>query len=319
MKPGFYEMPDREYRAFDAVNYSTIAPCLTAPLLAWHRVQTPFTGNAATRAGSQAHLAVLEPEKWAQQYIVCPPIAKRTIAFTKTKGPDGAAVWTWAIGDETATGYKTRKEAEQAAPTYDWPGNKGTGFAKLCDAKSARGRQFAGRELVTLAEQAQAFGIADAIEADPFAGDVLAKTERREFVAIWVDNIDGLDVLCKGKIDGYDGSRKMLWDLKTCKSSDPRDFSNGCRYRFPYHAQIAFYARGCRLASEQSGDELPIDFCGFVAVEREPPYLCSVLVLSDESVRRGEVLAKKALRRFVNAKQTGLWPGRCSEIVQIDP
>ena len=321
MRPGFYEdMPEKQYRAFDALNYSTIAPAMYAPLLAKYRLDNPQPTTPAMRAGSRIHTCVLQPECWVHEYVVCPPIEKRPIEFTRAKTEDGT-VWTWTDKEdgETGTGYKTKKAAEDACPLYTWKGNPGRGYTRLCDAKSGRGVQFAGRTIVTLAEQQEAFAIADAVEADPFAGDVLAASKKREFVVIWVDEVDGIEVLCKGRVDGYDGDRRMLWDLKTTLKEDARSFTNNCKYGYPYHAQIAYYARGCRLAAEQSGTEFPIDCCGFVAVNREPPHLVSTFMLTDESVRRGEAKARGALKRFVHARESGLWPGRYNEIITINP
>ena len=86
MKPGIYEdMPFADYLAIDAVNASTLKYFARSPAHAREYMQHPPAPTPAMDFGTAAHVAILEPHRLDDEYIVAPVCDRRTKA--------GKAVW----------------------------------------------------------------------------------------------------------------------------------------------------------------------------------------------------------------------------------
>jgi len=86
MKPGIYlDLPRAEYEAIDAANYSTLKLFEQSPAHARERMLHPTEPTDAMELGTAIHTALLEPEKFATQYIAAPTFDRRTAA--------GKAAW----------------------------------------------------------------------------------------------------------------------------------------------------------------------------------------------------------------------------------
>lgn len=74
-KPGFYpNVPEAEYRAFDAVNQSALKNHPTA-LHLQHGLTATREATAAMELGTALHLAVWQPERFAASVVVSPTFA----------------------------------------------------------------------------------------------------------------------------------------------------------------------------------------------------------------------------------------------------
>lgn len=92
-------------------------------------------------------------------------------------------------------------------------------------------------------------------------------------------------------------------DLKSCASSKPETFVKDM-IKFGYHIQAAFYLDVLKLAGISRNE------FWFIAVESEYPYAVSTIKLIDEPIsllRLGRIHYRNALKRVVEAKNTGLW------------
>jgi len=244
-----------------------------------------------------------------------PDLVKRDLHFEKGDGG-----W-WTRGDEVLKGpHKTKGEAQSEAPLYTFAGDIGEGWPKQADAKAAMVERFEGFRLITADQHKKAMDVAEAVYSHPASADLLFSKIHTEMVMIWVEVMpDGHEMLCKGRADGYSRTEGLLIDLKTCPSSDLREFRFKV-IRWRYHAQLAFYARGIRKASEQSGEETawPVDRLGIIAAEHDPPHLVSFFELGPSMSAVGAELCQVALETWSACEVTGSWPGRSPDVVMME-
>ncbi len=97
------------------------------------------------------------------------------------------------------------------------------------------------------------------------------------------------------------GSR-ILTDYKSTRSADPWSFG-GDVAKFGYHLQAAWYLDLARDLGH------PAEAFAFIAQEKEPPYLVEVYDLDEPALARGRELNNRALERFRDCTESGIWPG----------
>lgn len=160
-------------------------------------------------------------------------------------------------------------------------------------------------EIVTLAERTTAQEIADAVRRHPAAEELLDGSFVEQALR-WTDAETGIE--CKGRVDQVSG---RLADLKTAQSIEPHAFQ-GAVARYGYHTQAAFYVDG--LAANG------IDYLAapvLIAVEKEPPYDVLVYELPARVIEAGRAEYRRLLRTLQSCRASGLWPGRCADLVQL--
>lgn len=91
-------------------------------------------------------------------------------------------------------------------------------------------------------------------------------------------------------------------DYKTTACAEPGAFAAACA-RYGYHQQAAWYLDVADALGQ------PLDAFAFIAQEKEPPYLVTVVELDDAAIRRGRELNDRALERFRDCTASGIWPG----------
>ena len=89
MSAGIYpDLPANEYHAGPGVSSTMLKDMLRSPLHCWARHLDPerpqSTPTPAMQLGSAVHTAVLEPERWDQDYAVAPRCDRRTKAGKET-------------------------------------------------------------------------------------------------------------------------------------------------------------------------------------------------------------------------------------------
>jgi len=104
------------------------------------------------------------------------------------------------------------------------------------------------------------------------------------------------------------GDRTVLVDLKTAVSADPHEFGRAAA-AYGYHQQDAFYREGLLLARGDNDVALV-----FVIVEKEPPYLVSVVELDADALLVGHDRNRRALRIYAECVRTGEWPGYSTDV-----
>lgn len=94
----------------------------------------------------------------------------------------------------------------------------------------------------------------------------------------------------------------ILTDYKTCASGEPAAFVKAAA-NFGYHMQHAWYLDLARDLGH------PAKAFAFIAQEKEPPYLVTVIELPPELVDVGRRRNRHALERFRDCTETNRWPG----------
>ena len=118
---------------------------------------------------------------------------------------------------------------------------------------------------------------------------------------IWPDVETG--VPCKAQPDYLPAHRRWIVDLKTAASANPRSWRDQA-YRLGYHARAASYLDGAVAALGQMPEEY-----WFVIVEKEPPYLVSVVSFDEDALAWGRTLNREACERFAVSAAANDWPG----------
>jgi len=121
---------------------------------------------------------------------------------------------------------------------------------------------------------------------------------RAEVSAYAVDEATG--VMRRARFDWL--GTGILSDLKTTRSAEPWSFA-GDVAKFRYHMQAAWYLDLARDLGH------PAQAFAFIVVEKEPPHLVEVYDLDDAAICRGRELNARALERFRDCTESGIWPG----------
>lgn len=97
--------------------------------------------------------------------------------------------------------------------------------------------------------------------------------------------------------------RTILVDLKTAVSAEPNAFARAAADH-GYHQQDTWYQDAVRLA--RGDDDTAFVF---VVVEKDPPYLVSVVELDDTARQIGRDRNRRAIDLYTQCTRTGDWPG----------
>jgi hypothetical protein len=152
-------------------------------------------------------------------------------------------------------------------------------------------------------------GMAEALQEHPHAPRLLTRGEP-ERTLVWRDDATG--ALCRAKADWLrpDG----IVDYKTCDLAELEALRKGV-YNFGYYIQAAFYLRGFRARS-LAGVE---PFFGFIAQEKEAPYLVQTFQLTERALAYGDRKCAEALETYARCVEADEWPGYpTDDIPEID-
>lgn len=106
---------------------------------------------------------------------------------------------------------------------------------------------------------------------------------------------------CYQIIDG----KLLISDLKSCRSALTENFTRDC-FKLGYDLQAYMY---CYNASRVLNIPMEDISFYFVAVEGTAPYLINIFKVTDEMFKRGEMLYRKYMGMYHEAKTTDNWWG----------
>lgn len=153
----------------------------------------------------------------------------------------------------------------------------------------------AGKQPLLRKEYRQVIDMHDAVMHHPKAAELLTGHKPEESV-FWEE--DGLMLKCRP--DAWKPGQ--LVDLKTTVDASPSSFGK-IAHTYGYHQSAAHYIDGVKAAT---GEELPFTF---VLVEKQAPYLVSVVELDWEAIDLGRGLNDRAKRIYRECAASGNWPG----------
>lgn len=187
--------------------------------------------------------------------------------------------------------------AELVVHEYDTAKVKSPKSTNAWKAQQAEVRETDG--VLLLPEEHQTVvDMADALTNHPFAVALLEGGDA-EVSAYAPDEPTGIMRRCR-----FDYLRRgdVGTDYKSTISAHPDAFVKQC-VNYGYDSQAAWYSD----LSADLGE--PLTAFAFIAQEKVPPYLVEVYELPPELLERGRRRNRRALERFRDCIETGLWPG----------
>lgn len=158
-----------------------------------------------------------------------------------------------------------------------------------------------GKQIITLAEHAEATAIGDAVRSNPDAARLLKKGQA-EVVLRWADPETGRQL--KGRADWIttiDG-RPVVVGLKTARDHRPVPFGNAA-FSMLYHVQWAMYHDG--YEAEHGVQPWMVE----IVVENKPPYDSTVYEVPEEVLGVGRDTYRNLLLLLAKCEQDDHWPG----------
>jgi len=142
---------------------------------------------------------------------------------------------------------------------------------------------------------------------------MLASLRKHKVVKAWMSRMQGVEVAAFGDIDGFRMKARCdalsddpMFDLKKTTSCDYESVQRTI-IKYGYDIQAAVYRR---LFDRERF------VCIFV--EDEPPYDVVAYELNHQILRRADQIVKTLIVNAKECQKTGVWPGRCDEIVEME-
>ena len=180
------------------------------------------------------------------------------------------------------------------APDIGHKANAWKDFVAGCEAN--------GQEYATPEDLAKINGMWDAVQRNKALASLIDKS-RKQVSIFWIDEETGLRL--KGRADMLlmtDGDADVMADLKSAESAQPWAFARASgMYR--YHVQAAIYSDGWTANTGRAVKFL------FAPVEKEPPYLNTILPILPDSLEAGRREYHRLLRLYQSCVESDNWPG----------
>jgi len=150
------------------------------------------------------------------------------------------------------------------------------------------------------ADWQQVCEMADVLSSHSLAMELLAMGDA-EVSAFCEDEATG--VMRRARFDFL--APRIVVDYKSAISVNPLDLAGryGVVKKLSYDMQAAWYLDIARDLG------LPIEEFAFIFQMKEPPYLVTVAVLRDSDLHEARDRNRRALERFRDCTESGLWPG----------
>lgn len=174
--------------------------------------------------------------------------------------------------------------------------------------KAAAAARAEGKLPVSTDDYAAACGMRDAVMAHPVAGELF--TDGRPEVSLYRTD-DETGVRLRGRVDWLRNDGRII-DLKTSATASPAELVRRF-WQYGYFQQHAWYADLVAAHHDVPEAEAFV----FVAVEKVPPYLVSVIRYDAEAVEEGRRLNRQAIRLYAECVESGVWPGYTDSTVTI--
>lgn len=179
-------------------------------------------------------------------------------------------------------------------------------FRTKAAQEEKKAAQADGLAVLTGADWLTVCDMAEEISQHPMAGTLL-DGGRREVSGYAVDEETGVMRRCRVDYLRDD----LAIDYKTTRNADPNAFARDAA-TFGYHMQHAWYLDLIRDLGHDARSFV------FIAQEKEPPYLVSVVELVAPAVDLGRNRNRLALQAFRDCTESNTWPGYPERVVPID-
>lgn len=170
-----------------------------------------------------------------------------------------------------------------------------------------------GKTPILQSELERATAMAAAAWTHPMAGELLSAKGRAETSLYAEDPATGVRLRARPDwmTDAYDPERLWIVDYKTTVTARPDDFARKAA-DFGYHMQAAWYIDVAILLGLCQQPAFV-----FIAQEKEPPYLVSVVEFDAEAIEEGRALNRQAINLYKHCTDNDVWPGYGDDIYPI--
>ncbi len=300
MKPGIFDnLPEMDYHHGEGLSASTLVEMDRSP--AHCKARLDGLREKRTRAleiGQALHCAVLEPERFRQDYILAPnPLDKQYADVV----PVADARLKEHCKQLSIKGYSKLKKEELKAVILEVAPDTRFWDQIIADAE-AKATVLSGTDM----ELCQ--GVMASVQAHEKAAKAFSKgiAERSIY---WKDPATG--ILCRGRMDYYREDLGIVFDLKSCMDARYSKFQRDI-LNYHYHQKAAWYLAGCRAVG------LPANGFAWLAIEKEPPYAIGLYMASDDMLAMGHSDMRGLLDQFADCQQSGIWPGYSDEFCTME-
>jgi exodeoxyribonuclease VIII len=230
--------------------------------------------SVALRLGHATHAAVLEPERFEEEYARIPKFDLRT-----NEGKAGALKW---AEDHPTQARLLPDKYDETLAMRD---------ALLAHPLASKLLGAPGRTEVTVL-----FSIP--VWKNRETGEIACQPESpgKGFVRAG-------EVACKARIDkliSWENWSTVL-DLKTDRDASLAGFGKACE-KFSYHAQAAMYLDALDILAPRKRRFI------HVVVDKRPPHDVAVRELDEPELREGRAAYRFALATYIQCKKSGVWP-----------
>lgn len=184
------------------------------------------------------------------------------------------------------------------APNFDRRTKEGkAAYNHFCELAES------GISVITEEQYKMISGMRDSVMKNPYARKLINGNIEQSMY--YVDEFTG--VRCKVRPDIWRrvGDRIVVTDLKSTKSALPSEFARDL-VKYHYDMQSYMYSDG---VSKTLGVPFEnIDFV-FIAVEKEPPYLCNVMQVDALVLQKGEADFREYIGTYDACVKSGVWYG----------
>jgi hypothetical protein len=291
------------YAAIPAINWSTLKYLDVSPRMLRWRVEHPRHDTDALDLGRAIHCAILEPERFASEYIAEPDFGDLRTNTAKAQ----RAAWLASIappGFVARPYFDTRlKAGKEGLARF---AIESVGSKVLVGNERAADVLGPGVETLPIDEYELAVRCAESARAHPAAARLLTGGRREEIVT-WTDEATG--VACKARLDFI--TPMYVLDLKSTRRSTLRqmwaDFAS-----YLHHGQLAMYHDGAIASRRLPHDaERP----RVLFVQTTEPYDVVPAQLTAEDLETGRELYRSLLRKYVACQAADWFPGLASDVV----
>jgi hypothetical protein len=320
-------VPETDYFAAAAVNASTLKHMGRSALHCKAEMtrSDDRPDTEAQKVGRLIHCAVLEPERFAAEYVREPTTEDYPDALvTQDDYKAQAKELSLKVGgskeqlkkrisdhlNEKAAAFLARNNDDDPK-VVEWARLNYCALA-LPDGlffDSIVAAETEGKTALKADHWHLAQAIIESIGANDRARKILSDGTPEETL-IWQDELTGL--LCKSRMDYYREDLGVVVDVKTTEDARPGAVSRDIR-KYGYHISAAHYLDGLRTQGLNGGESFV-----WVFVEKKPPYAIALYVASAAMLAKGEQLRHQYLTQFARSKLSGLWPGYAGEFQTID-
>jgi hypothetical protein len=312
-------VPEADYFAMPAVNSSVLKHMGRSALHC--KADMSRSGDRpdteAQKVGRLIHCAVLEPERFAADYVREPTIEDYPDALVslddykakakalglkvggskeqlKTRIKD--AIERWNHGDQMEQDLHAEFEAvERKLDQLFYEDIKAAAVGDKSPLKADH--WFLAQSII------------ESIQGNERARKILSGGAAEETL-VWQDEQTGL--LCKSRMDYYREDLGVVVDVKTTEDARPEAVARDI-VKWGYHVSAAHYLDGLRTEGLPGGGSFV-----WVFIEKKPPYAIALYVASEAMLDRGEQLRRSYLTQFARCKLSGIWPGYSGEFKTIE-